>query len=104
MIAALCISVVGLTLGFAAFSNVLTISSGATVSPDRSDFKLVAYGIEDTSVFDENFFAGDFFRYPNLYTSKSISKPCVRNDYQNSISTALDVKIESNEEETYIKE
>ena len=30
-IIALCISVLGLTLGFAAFSNTLTISSSATV-------------------------------------------------------------------------
>ena len=44
-ILALCLSVVGLTLGFAAFSNALTISSSAIVSPDESDFKLVLYGI-----------------------------------------------------------
>lgn len=44
IIIALCISVLGLTLGFAAFSNMLTISSSATVSPDRDDFKITIYG------------------------------------------------------------
>ena len=46
-IVALCISVFALTVGFAAFSNTLTISSSATVSPDASDFKLVIYGADD---------------------------------------------------------
>ena len=45
-ILALCISVLGLTLGFAAFSNTLTISSSATVTPDASDFKLKLYGMD----------------------------------------------------------
>ena len=56
-IIALTISVLGLTLGFAAFSNTLTISSSATVSPDASDFKLVFYGVEDITKFDKY---GDF--------------------------------------------
>lgn len=37
-IAALFIAVIGLSLGFAAFSNTLTISSSATVTPDSSEF------------------------------------------------------------------
>ena len=47
-IIALTISVLGLTLGFAAFSNVLTISSSATVTPDASDFKIALYGLPKT--------------------------------------------------------
>jgi hypothetical protein len=39
-IVALCIGVVGLSLGFAAFSNTLTISSSATVAPDASTFNV----------------------------------------------------------------
>lgn len=46
-ILALFVSVVGLTLGFAAFSNTLTIRSGASVKPNDSDFKLVLYGMPD---------------------------------------------------------
>ena len=46
-IIALCISVLGLTLGFAAFSNTLTISSSATVSPNSSDFKITVLGLNE---------------------------------------------------------
>lgn len=37
-IIALCVAVIGLSVGFAAFSNNLTISSSATVSPKETDF------------------------------------------------------------------
>jgi len=43
-IVALCVGVVGLSLGFAAFSNTLTISSSATVSPDESTFSVAFDG------------------------------------------------------------
>lgn len=39
-LAILAVAVVGLSIGFAAFSNVLTISSGATVTPDASTFNV----------------------------------------------------------------
>ena len=39
-IAALLVAVVGLSIGFAAFSNTLKISSGATVTPDSDTFKV----------------------------------------------------------------
>lgn len=70
-ILALCVSVVGLTLGFAAFSNTLTISSSATVSPNESDFNINVYGISD--------FKGDTYAGTNslppieLYTSETTS-------------------------------
>lgn len=44
---ALVIAVLGLTLGFAAFSNTLTISSSAYVSPSSEDFK-VAFSSSST--------------------------------------------------------
>ena len=37
-IIALCVAVIGLSVGFAAFSNDLTISSSATVTPEATDF------------------------------------------------------------------
>lgn len=40
-IIALTLSVCGMTLGFAAFSATLTISSSATVNPNTEDFKIV---------------------------------------------------------------
>ena len=68
VILALCVSVIGLAIGFAAFSNTLTISSSATVAPDASDFKIKAYGLVDP--------------YPSinvnnikLYSSDKISDP-----------------------------
>ena len=39
-VVALCVAVTGLTLGFAAFSNSLTISSSANVTPDASTFNV----------------------------------------------------------------
>lgn len=84
-ILALCVSVLGLTLGFAAFSNTLTISSSATVTPDASDFKLMAYGLEDVS--------GDILSIafePSSYTSSTFSKPYLRN-----AAVAENAKIES---------
>ena len=37
---ALVVSIAGVSLGFAAFSNILTITSSATVTPDSSTFKV----------------------------------------------------------------
>jgi hypothetical protein len=45
-IVALVIAVFGMTLGFAAFSTTLSISSSATVTPDSNDFKVVMSGSE----------------------------------------------------------
>ena len=75
-IVALCVAVVGLTLGFAAFSNTLTISSSATVSPDKSDFKMIIYGVENASEFDIAEFSP--------VTSTSISQPKL---YKNATGT-----------------
>ena len=50
-IAALCVAVVGLSIGFAAFSNNLTINSNAKVSPNASDFD-VNFSSSNTSELD----------------------------------------------------
>ena len=68
-IIALCIAVVGITLGFAAFSNTLTISSSATVSPDKSDFKLEIYGISQDLSDLENSDALNIINDANSYGS-----------------------------------
>ena len=47
-IAILLVAVVGLSIGFAAFSNILTISSSATVTPNASTFN-----VDFSSSFDE---------------------------------------------------
>ncbi len=50
-IVALCIAIVGLSIGFAAFSNNLTIKSNATVSPNPNDFD-VNFSTSNTSELD----------------------------------------------------
>ena len=85
-ILALCVSVVGLTLGFAAFSNTLTISSSATVKPDQKEFLLKAYGLESADDSTEVWI-------PDVYTSEKISKPLVYG------GSASDAKIESSYDE-----
>ena len=49
-VVALCVGVVGLTLGFAAFSNSLTISSSASVTPDASTFNVDFSSSKDSVV------------------------------------------------------
>lgn len=46
-IVALVLAIAGMTLGFAAFSTTLSISSSATVTPSSDDFKITIYGVED---------------------------------------------------------
>lgn len=74
-IIALCITVVGITLGFAAFSNTLTISSSATVSPNASDFKLEIYGISQNLNALESI--TDIISDINAYDSLSFTSPKV---------------------------
>lgn len=45
MIVALVVAIVGMSIGFATFSTILTISSKATVNPNRDSQKLVIYGL-----------------------------------------------------------
>ena len=45
-IVALVLAITGMSLGFAAFSSTLTISSSATVTPNSDDFKIKVYGID----------------------------------------------------------
>ena len=81
-ILALCISVLGLTLGFAAFSNTLTISSSATVSPDASDFKLVVYGLpnEYSGVNSQYDIDSEVFSNVNSYTSTTMAGPLLHSN------------------------
>ena len=78
-IVALCISVLGLTLGFAAFSNTLTISSSATVTPDSSDFKMRVYGA-DTNKEDFSDLAIESYTLSNKSIPYSLSGDLQMND------------------------
>lgn len=64
----LCLLVCSLTIGFAAFSNSLTISSSAEVKPDSSDFDINVYGVG-------NAITGGSWDNLDIYTSTTISEP-----------------------------
>lgn len=53
-IIALVVAIAGMSLGFAAFSSTLSISSSASVNPNSSDFKIKIYGYPETTT--ENIF------------------------------------------------
>ena len=44
VVIALVVAICGMTLGFAAFSKVLTINSSATITPNEEDFNIVGSG------------------------------------------------------------
>ena len=50
-IIALMFAIVGMSLGYAAFSKVLTITASATVTPNEEDFKVVTYGLKDEEAY-----------------------------------------------------
>ena len=49
-IVTLVVAIIGMTLGFAAFSTTLSISSSAAVTPNSEDFKISLYGMNDEFV------------------------------------------------------
>ena len=55
-IVALVLAIAGMSLGFAAFSSTLTISSSATVTPNSNDFKVVVYGLKNYDDFNSSDF------------------------------------------------
>lgn len=68
-IVALVVAIAGMTLGFAAFSTTLSISSSATVTPNSDDFKITIYGIKDSSFYDT--FADNNYAYTDSDISDS---------------------------------
>lgn len=63
VIIALVLAITGMTLGFAAFSSTLSISSSASVTPNSNDFKIKIYGYPETTT--DNIFN------INAYTSET---------------------------------
>ena len=76
-IAALIISIIGLSIGFAAFSNNLTISGGATVNPDASALKVVFAKNTNTSSLDTS----DVVAY-SVSTDANATDGVINNDAQ----------------------
>ena len=76
-IVALVLAITGMSLGFAAFSSTLTISSSATVTPNSDDFSMTFLGL------DEN----------GEYTSESSIYPVSENNISGNIATISNGKV-----------
>ena len=90
-IVALLVAIVGMSLGFAAFSNILTISSSATVTPNSKDFKLVAYGLGEELDGDTITGPGDLINV-SKYTSTTSGMPILGGKW-NDTGVPLDSEV-----------
>ena len=82
-IVALVLAITGMSLGFAAFSSTLTISSSATVTPNSDDFNLTIYGISDYVAW------GDFLNSLDFsLLSTTISSPTLNPTSSSAETTA----------------
>ncbi len=78
----LVLAVTALTLGYAAFSTTLNISSSASVTPTSDDFKMTVYGFKDLEsreqfiqngyIFNENYFDSNTLHGFNSGTNSGI--------------------------------
>lgn len=82
-----------MSLGFAAFSNTLTISSAATVNPNPEDFKMVIYGFKDKESVD--YFVENGFTFSDSLLSDSVGFA-----YENEQETETDAAIIDNSNHT----
>lgn len=82
VLVALLVAIVGMSLGFAAFSNTLSISSSATVTPNSDDFSVVFSGSATTAnefnSFNASINAGaELLSEPFEFNSGSFTGPTV---------------------------
>lgn len=92
-IVALVLAITGMSLGFAAFSATLNISSSATVTPNSDDFKINVYGLKESrsltdimNSFDESWLSdtvGMAYAYNSTNTTFTQAKI---NNNKNSVS------------------
>lgn len=68
-IVALVVAIIGMTLGFAAFSTTLSISSSATVTPSSEDFKINVYGVKDQQSVSE--IINNNYQFDDVYLSST---------------------------------
>lgn len=86
VIVALALTLMVLTLGFAAFSTTLNISSNATVTPNEEDFKITIYGLKDSET-AKIFAETSTFEESDLSTT--ISAPYLRDADETSAENAI---------------
>lgn len=99
VIVALALTTIALTIGFAAFSTTLNISSNATVTPNESDFKVTVYGFKSTDAairfetdgtFDESDLSPTISYPSNTYHIISATNASI----DNSTHTIGNIKVE----------
>ena len=76
-IVALVVAICGMSLGFAAFQKVLTISAKATVTPNAEEIKLTLYGVDDLE--DGGYISDNGIDFSVL--SKEKAHPIFSDDY-----------------------
>lgn len=86
VIVALALTTMALTVGFAAFSTTLNISSNATVTPNEEDFKIVVYGLKDREAVNK-FYENNTFDESDLSTT--IATPYISNDNEVTAEDAI---------------
>lgn len=81
-IIALVLSITAMTLGFAAFSTTLNISSSASVTPNSDAFNIKIYGLDNAEAFSDGFVRFD----AAYYTSLTTAVPNIPEDATNFVS------------------
>ena len=78
----LLICVVSFSIGFAAFSTTLNISSSASVTPNSDAFNIKIYGLDNAEAFSDGFVRFD----AAYYTSLTTAVPNIPEDATNFVS------------------
>ena len=104
-IIALMFAICALSIGYAAFSKVLTINSSATVTPNEEDFNIMVYGFKNESAL-QNYFENFEFSDIDLsdtfglgYTDSDLTgtPATIKNDSKNATISNISANINKND-------
>ena len=83
----LAIGVIAMSLGFAAFSVNLNVSSSATVTPNEEDFKIKIYGVKDNDSLND--FGESGYIFDERYLSDTIGVASINGDNMSAETAGL---------------
>ena len=86
----LAIGVIAMSLGFAAFSVNLNVSSSATVTPNEEDFKIKIYGVKDNDALND--FGESGYVFDERYLSDTIGVASINGDNMSAETAVIDNK------------
>ena len=86
----LAIGVIAMSLGFAAFSVNLNVSSSATVTPNEEDFKIKIYGVKDNDSLND--FGESGYIFDERYLSDTIGVASINGDNMSAETAVIDNK------------